>query len=225
LLGVLIGGILVFLHVSPLPILTSVSRIVLPLGVLLGLVLILVQSRYVTRIDLNLELIAKNGWMGVFVSGFVGAWLVAQTVARGASIIPVCDEVLTVISLGMGAGVIIGGFPAIVNLGTPDPETNQRPVLAESTWTHRSGPDPILVEVVEQIADLDGVEPCELEPLGAYIDPDVFSRLQARGGSTWQVLFHTDRYEVRVNSHGTVSVYDVDWAETAAEATTAGELP
>ncbi|HKJ58372.1 MAG TPA: HalOD1 output domain-containing protein [Halobacteriales archaeon] len=223
LLGVLIGGILVVFNLSPDPILTRINNIMLPLAVLLGLILLLLQSKQLKQFNLNLDKIANHGWMGASVSGIIGAWWVAPAITQWSSIIPVCDQVLTVISLGIGAGVIFGGFPMIMHLRTPEEETNQRPVLAESTWTQRSGPDQILVEVVEQIADLEGVDPCELEPLKTYIDPDVFSHLQADGESTWQVLFHTAKYEVRVNSQGTVTVYDIDWMGTAAKQLPNGE--
>ena len=223
LLGVLIGGILVVFNVSPDPIQTNISNIMLPLAVLLGLILLLLQNKQLKQFSLNLDKIANMGWTGAFVSGIIGAWWFASTIAQGSSIIPVCDEVLTVVSLGIGAGVIFGGFPMILHFRTPEEETDQRPVLAESTWTQRSEPDPILAEVVEQIADLEGVDPVELEPLMTYIDPDVFSQLQADGKSTWQVLFHTDKYEVRVNSQGTVTIYDINWMETAAKPTSTGE--
>ena len=219
LLGILIGGILVDFQLSAGPIQTIISNIMLPLAVLLGLIFLVYQERKLKHANLNLNKIANGGWTGAFFSGIIGAWWVASAITHGLSIIPVYHEVVNVVSLGIGAGILVGGFPMLMHLRIPEEETDKRPVLAESTWTRRSEPDPILTEVVEQIADLEGVDPVDLEPLMTYIDPDVFSPLQANRISTWQLLFHTDKYEIRVNSQGTVTIYDINWLEPAADTT------
>lgn len=59
----------------------------------------------------------------------------------------------------------------------------------------------------ETLAEVEGVEPHELEPtLHDHVDRDVFEILTEHDGSPWQLLFYTDEYEVRVGSFGTVTV-------------------
>jgi hypothetical protein len=64
--------------------------------------------------------------------------------------------------------------------------------------------------IVEALAELEGVDPLELEPLNNYINPDVFTQLQMNEDSQWQLLFYADTYEVRVSSLGTVTVYELN---------------
>lgn len=80
--------------------------------------------------------------------------------------------------------------------------------MAESTWTKQAGSYPIVTELVEQLSAITDADPLDGEPLATSINPAVFRELRTGGDSPWQLRFQTARYEVRVNSHGTITVYD-----------------
>lgn len=208
LLGVSIAGVLVYFPLSRGTVLADVSEIALPLGIVAGFLVSASLIRFHEDRERLEKRFAQYGWMGAFVGGIIGAWLAVLQLSQGSPIGQAFDEVLTVLDIGIGAGAFVGMVIATTRPSPPRREDRREHVLAESTWTNRPGPNPIAVEIVEQIADLQEVDPLDMEPLSAHIDLDVFRDIRAGDGSHWQVLFHTDEYEIRVSSHGTVTVYD-----------------
>lgn len=206
-LPILVGLILVatvgYIPLDSGPIRADVLEILVPLAISIGLLVFAVNVRS-DRYDT--ERIVKYGWGGALASATVGGWWVALRLARDVPIGAVGDQVLTVLSFGVGAGVLVGTSRGRHRCRERRPERKR--VLAETTWTNRSDANPILGAIAELLADLEGVEPTELEPLYDYIDPTVFDQLRATEESRWRLLFHTERYEVGVSSRGTVTVYD-----------------
>lgn len=211
-LPILVGLILVptlgYIPLDSGPIRADVLEILVPLAISIGLLVFAVKvgcDRYDAE---RTERIVKYGWGGALASATVGGWWVALHLARDVPIGAVSDQVLTVLSFGVAAGVIAGTSRGRHRCGERRPERKR--VLAETTWTNRSDANPILGAIADLLADLEGVEPTELEPLYDHIDPTVFEQLRATEESRWRLLFHTERYEVGVSSRGTVTVYDGD---------------
>jgi hypothetical protein len=184
---------------------TDLPEVIVPLGISLGIALYsvrLLQSDY--DVD-RIKRIAVYGWTGALVAA-VGLWGLSQELHRQLSVTPLLDEALTFLSVGSGAGVLLGAHIVDESRSVNQPDRDR--VLAEAVWTNEAQPNPILVAVTAQIAELEGVHPLELPPLYEHIDPDTFVRLQAQDGSEWQLLFYTDDYEIRVSGQGTVTIYD-----------------
>lgn len=74
--------------------------------------------------------------------------------------------------------------------------TDRDRLLAETVWTNNGQPNPILTAITTQIAELEGVDPLELEPLYNHIDPKLFIELQTQEDSHWQLLFYRGAYEI-----------------------------
>ena len=82
-------------------------------------------------------------------------------------------------------------------------------LLAETVWTNEPRQEPIVAVVAEQLAETEGVESQEQDPLYEHVDPGVVAKFRTQDDSQWQPPY-TDEYEVRVSSHGTVTIYDTD---------------
>ncbi|WP_232686543.1 HalOD1 output domain-containing protein [Halobacterium zhouii] len=204
---------LAYLPFSYAPGLSDVPSIIVPfvLSLVVGAFTFQLRERgYETT---QIEQIGRFGWLGVVIASVVGGWWALSSVRRGASFVSVSDQLLTVLSVGLGAGVLLGSSTARQERVRPY-EGHDR-VLAEGTWTNYSGPNPVLVAVVEQLSELEGSDPMDVDtPLHDYIDPDVLEKLTARNDSQWQLRFYTDGYQIRVSGQGTVTVYDADsWAD------------
>lgn len=85
-------------------------------------------------------------------------------------------------------------------------------VGAESRTTE---PEQLSMRVVEAVADAEGVDPVELDPLYTTVDPDAIEdvfRPQLTTGSvpdpTAEIRFEYHGYEVRVTATGRVSLAD-----------------
>lgn len=155
----------------------------------------------------QIESIVKAGWIGAFVSASIGAWWVALHLFRGVPIAGLNDQILTLTSCGVAAGVFIEGHNARQRRSRTGADRQR--VLGETTWTGTPGPNPILVTIAKQLGEIDGVDPVEMDsPIYDHVDPDVFARLATHDDSQWQMRFQTDDYEVRVSSYGTVTVYE-----------------
>ncbi|SDR00291.1 hypothetical protein SAMN05216278_3211 [Halopelagius longus] len=103
-------------------------------------------------------------------------------------------------------------------------DADRERVLAETTWTNRTGPDPIVETIVETIAEIEAVDPLEIGPLYDHIDPDIVADLRSQNDSQWQLLFYTDDYEIRVNSQGTVTIYHTDVRDDEPVITAASDV-
>jgi hypothetical protein len=208
LLGVSAAGPLLYFFVSPGTFLTDIPEIGLMLGIVGGFFVVASLIRFHEDRDLLEKQMCEFGWIGAIVGGLIGAGLATYSLAEGYSIISIFEETTIVLQIGIVAGSLAGIVFSTAEAGSAQRGGERDHLLAESTWTNQPEPNPIVVEIVERIAELDGKEPLEMEPLSAHISVDVFEKLRAKGDSTWQVVFHTDKYEIRVNSYGTVTVYD-----------------
>lgn len=198
----------VFVPATPGPNFFEIPEVIVPLGISIGLSLYTVRLQRRTQPPDRPDPLVKYVWAGALTSGAIGAFWMGLHLYYGLPIDVLPDKILTLLSGGLTAGVFLGRS-AGVDRGADRP-TDRARVVAETSWTTRSGSSPILEAIVETLADLEGVDPVDVDPLYDSIDPDVFSGLQAQDDSQWQLLFYVDEYEVRVSSHGTVTVYGLE---------------
>lgn len=203
--GMIAVACVVFIWQSSDPVTVSIPEVVVPLGVSLGLS---VYTHHLKKRDVVSEQaksMVKYGWVGAVGSGAIGGFWLVLHVYFGLPIDILPDKILTVASLGIAAGVLVGRSSAFDHQESPAIDRNH--VLAETSWVNRSGATPIMAAVIEVMAEGKQVDPLELEPLYTHIDPEVLSELQSQTDSPWQFSFYTDEYEIRVSSHGTVTMY------------------
>ena len=220
----------VYFPLDPGSILADVHEILVPLGISVGLVLFTVWLRQGHFDSEEIEKITRYGWIGALVSASIGGWGAVLHLSHGLPFGSVDNEVLTVWSLGVGGGIVLGAhvvrqqrrFPLDRNpILEETPPFDRSRVLEETTWIDRPGPEPIQNAIVDVLAELQGVDPLEMDALYDreadsleadtlydHVNPDVFEELRAQEDSQWQVIFYVDDYEIRVSSQGTVSVYD-----------------
>lgn len=145
-------------------------------------------------------------WLGLAASALAGGWLVAVDLTLGLPVVGIGDHLLTLLSFGSGAGLVVGrhrGAGGDARRGRAGTR-----VLAETTWVWNGDEESITVAVAETLAEVEGVDPTELDfALYEYVDPDVFDRLGNRE-TPWQLSFRVDGREVSVSSYGTVTVFD-----------------
>lgn len=194
-----------FIRSTPGPDLFSVPEVIVPLGISVGLSLYTVRLRRRNRPIERPDPMVRYVWAGALGSAGFGAVWTGLHLYHGLRVDVLPDELLSILSVGIAGGVLLGQSASRDSL--PDRSSDRIRVLAETSWAGRSEPAPILEAVVETLAELEEVDPIEMEPLVDSIDPDVFSDLRTRTDSQWQLRFSVDEYEVRVNSHGTVTVY------------------
>ena len=208
LVTVLATGILVDLIISPRSILAEIPEITFPLGLLLGFLFFASLLRVHNGSEHYKKRVGQFGWAGALIGGSIGGWLAIHQLALGIPFAQFYHEALTALDIGIAGGALIGVFVAATYHDGSQWDADRGRVLAESTWTTRPEPDPILVELVEQIAELEGIDPLEMEPLATQLNPEVFEAIRDGNQGQWQARFYTDKYEIRVNSQGTVTVYD-----------------
>ena len=209
LVGTLAAGVLVDIALSPGTILKDIPEVAFPLGILSGFLLFAFLMRSHSDGHQFRKRVGQFGWIGAIVGGILGIWLATRQLSIGIPFIQAYDEVLTALDIGIATGALVGVSIATTHQHDSQQDDDRERVLVESTWTNRPEPDPILVEIVEQIAELEGIGQLEMEPLYTHINPDVFEDIRDGSTGPWQVLFYTDKYEIRVNSQGTVTVYDI----------------
>lgn len=209
---------LLYIPLSYGSLLADVPEVIVPLGISSALVAFSFRLR---RLDCDVDEIrrvATWSWLGLFAAALVGGWWALVSLTRGSTVVGLSDQILALLSFGIGAGVVAGH-----NGGSrEDAEWHGQAgrVVAETTWVGRNERDTITAAVAESLGEAEGVEPTELEfTLYDHVDPDVFEMLSARGDSPWQLLFHVEAYEVRVASYGTVTVLEPDRSEQRGEAT------
>lgn len=190
---------------NPTPTPNSIPEVIVPLGISLGLGLYTFRLKRRNSPSDRSKPMAKYAWVGALFSSAIGGFWMALHYHYGLPIDVLPDKILTVLSLGIAAGVLVGRSPAFVR--SPSALADRDQVVAETTWTTRSGPTPIASAVVDTLAEADGADPRDLEPLYAHVDPDALAELRSHDGTPWQFTFYTDDYEVRVSSHGAVTVY------------------
>jgi hypothetical protein len=182
------------------------SEAILPMAIAAGLGVFAVRLRRGSYAHDQRRRIARQGWAGAVVAASISGWWVVLHLHTGAPVIGLTDQVLTVVSGGVGAGVL-AGRSAIAGQA-PETGAGRDRVLAETTWANRSEPTPVVAATVELLADLEGVDRVELDPLYTYVDPDLLADLRQQDDSQWRYLFRTDSYEVGVSSSGTVTAYE-----------------
>ena len=191
-----------YLWSNPRPL--SVPQVALPLAVSL------VIGGYAVRLTLRDTLrekvrpMVRYGWMGALFAVALGVGELALYLSSGLPTGLFSDMVLTFLSIGIITGVVTALFStdAPQDPAAPDRE----PVLAETTWTGRSSSSPILSAIVDALAEVEDVESTDLEPIYDHVEPSVFDNLNANRGSTWEFIFNTDDYAIRISSYGTVTV-------------------
>lgn len=187
------------------PVTVSIPEVVIPLGISLGL------SGYVYRLKRRgvasdrAKSMVQYAVVGAALSGAVGGFWLVLHVSFDLPIDIVTNKILTVASVGIGAGVFVGRSSTVGQQRSPATDRNR--VLAETSWVNRSGPAPMLTAITEVMAEGKAVDPLELEPLYTHIDTEILSDLQSQADSPWQFSFYTDEYEIRISSHGTVTMY------------------
>ena len=223
LLALLAAGMLIEVTLNPGPFLADIPEIAFPLGVLSGFLVFayLVRSQGDERFE---NRVGRFGWFGAIVGGVIGIWLLSRPLSFGWQIDQSFDVVKTAVDVGILAGGLVGASTVMFAGTNAVRGDDRRRILSESTWTNRPEPDSIPVEVATQLAELEGSDPLETEPLATYVNPDVFSELRASGGGPWQFRFYTDEYEVRVTSQGTVTVYDGPRDARASDVVTAADI-
>lgn len=201
---------------TPGPIVFEIPEVIIPLGISIGLGLYTVRLQQQNYRSEQLKPMAKYGWVGALVSGAIGAFWMVLHLYYGLPIDVLPDKILTVLSAGIAAGVLVGRSTSL-NRQRTRPIDRVR-VLAETSWANSSGPTPVFDAVVKVLAEIEETDPVELEPLHEHVDPEVFAELRARDAAPWQLVFSIDEYEIRVSSHGTVTVYSVDSLEETVPA-------
>lgn len=201
-------GCLAFVWYTPEPAATTIPEVVIPLGIALGLgIYTVVLKRRGTSTDRSRSMV-RYAWTGAVLSGLIGVGWLALHVYYGLPIDVLPDKILTVLGIGIAAGVFIGETADVTKSNRRRPDRAQ--VIAETSWTNRSGDSPVLGTIVELLADVEEADPFELSPLYEEIDPDVLAELRSQNGSRWQLLFYRNGYEIRVSSQGTVTVSVMD---------------
>lgn len=196
---------LAFVWMNPNPQTNSIPEVIIPLGISLGLGLYTLHLKRRNSPCDQYKPMAKYAWAGALLSSAIGGFWLALHLYYGLPIDVLPDKILTVLSLGIAAGVLVGRSPSLMQPHWLVPDRNR--VLAETTWTTRAGPTPITSAIVEALAESKGVDPLDLEPLYTHVDPKTLSELRSHDDTPWQFTVYTDDYEIRISSHGTVTVY------------------
>ena len=209
---------LAYIPYTPRPIVPDIPAVVIPLAISVGLVVFTLRGRLTADEDGRAEQIVGSAWIGLLVSAGIGGWWLAIHVYTDLPVAGVVDEVLTVVSVGIGSGVVVGNLlhqyhdstrqrEAVMRVQWDEDPSDRRRVLEERLWTGRQSDIPVVEAVVETLADVEGIDPMEVGPLNDYVNPEAFAELRKQDGAPWQLAFYTDRYEIRVSSMGTVTVY------------------
>lgn len=208
--GLLILLSVVFFPLSQRPIHTELLEVSIPIAISLGIALYTVRVLRIECESERMERITLLAWVGALIA-LISILVILQQLREGTAISHLFDEVLTVVSIGSGVGACLGAIVSTEQVAAD--RTGQDHLLTETLWTNESPPNPILTTITTEIAELEGVEPVELDPLYEHVNPAVFTELQERDGSQWQLFACTDDYEIRVSSHGTVTIYSNESCE------------
>jgi hypothetical protein len=145
-------------------------------------------------------------WAGGLTASAVGGWWVALHYSLAMPTVGLPEQILTLISGGIGVGLIIGYSQAETSVAVTDDATTR--ILTQKTWTQHSGDTPILHTIVKTVAEIEERDAVDLEPIYTHIDLAVFQNLRNHEGSPWQVRFYVDCYVIVVSSTGTVASYE-----------------
>lgn len=183
----------------------SVWEVIVPFGLAFGLAIYTRVLKYRNAPSAQSRLMVKYGLVGALFAGAIGSAELAFHLYSGLPIDVFPDKILTFVSIGLVSGVVAGKVSADTRQARREPDRER--VLAETSWTHRPEESPIVAAVADALAEVEGVDPVEIDPIYTHVDPEVFANLQAHDGSPYQITVYTDDYEIRISSHGTVTVY------------------
>lgn len=196
---------LVFIWKNPGSQTESIPEVIIPLGISLGLGLYTLRIRDRDASAHEFQPMAKYAWAGALASCALGGFWFALHVHYGLPIDVLPDKILTIASLGIATGVLIGRSPSLIP--SYSPAFDRSDVLVETAWTGRPGSTPIANAIVDALAQVEEVDTLELDPLYAHVDPEILASIREHDGSPWQFIVYIDAYEVRISSHGTITVY------------------
>ncbi|SFR96334.1 hypothetical protein SAMN05216559_1560 [Halomicrobium zhouii] len=179
---------------------------IVPMAIAAGLGVFAIRLRRGSYAHDQRRRIARHGWVGALVAASISGWWVVLHLHTGVPVTGLTDQILTVVSGGLGAGVL-AGRSAIAGQ-TPETTAGRDRVLAETTWADRSGPTPVVDATIALLAELNGVDRTELDPLYTHVDPELLTDLRQQDDSQWRYLFRTDSYEIGITSSGTVTAYE-----------------
>lgn len=157
---------------------------------------------------------------GVVVASLVGSWWAVVAVNEGLPVVSLGDELFALVNLGFVGGVLGATCRPQSRSRSHSPShsaPHSRPrsdrdrdrCVAEVAWRSADGQDDVTAAVVRAIAAAEHNEPADLGfTLYEFVDPAVLEELANQEGPPWQFRFVVTGYEVRVSSHGTVSVYE-----------------
>jgi len=205
--GVAVAALATLSH-DPRQIITGIPEVIIPLGIATALGLFSLKLHWHGYESTFIKDTVKYSWAGGLIAAAVGGWWIVIHYYFEMPTIGLPEQILTLISGGIGAGVVLGYTQAETASETPPaPDTR---LLTQTTWTNRSGDTPILAAIVDALADIDRTDATELDPLYNHINPDAFTELRQHDSSPWHLHFYTDDYTVEVTSTGTVTIYDPD---------------
>jgi hypothetical protein len=197
-------AVVVYVPYTPGTVLSDLPVVIVPLGVSLALGLFTVQLRQQDLEYDKVQQIVVSGWAGTLISAAVSGWMIALQYYNDLPIELITDYIFIIVSIGLGAGVIVGNN-VIRTQGSDTPArtagvdqrttplTDRERVRVETSWTNYSGSTPILMAVTEALDEVEDRDMVERQPLYDYVDPDIFSRLREED-SQWRFSFYTSSY-------------------------------
>jgi hypothetical protein len=188
-------------------VLSDAAEIAAPLAISVALLCLAGLVRCRAIVTDRLRHIARYASVGAVVAVVASLLLFGAHLVFELSLSGLDNEILTLWSLGIGGGVLAGAAAGRQFRTAREP--SQRSPIEEATWTAHSSDQPILSTIVATLSALDGVSTLDLNPIYDTVDPSLFETLrQSRDDVHWQLTCHTNGYEVRVSSMGTVTVYE-----------------
>jgi hypothetical protein len=74
----------------------------------------------------------------------------------------------------------------------------------------------IIVDLIEALAETDGMEPSELNyKLSDYMDPEVLAKLDSMKDGIWDLTFRVSDHQVRITHDGRIFINGVQYAADA----------
>lgn len=65
----------------------------------------------------------------------------------------------------------------------------------------------VVNEVVDAVADVDGIDPVEIDPIYEYIDPEILEKLAEQDKkSGWKFTFQYSDHQITLTSNGQILV-------------------
>lgn len=201
--GLLAAGALVYVWYHRDAGLLSFPEVLLPfaVGLALGIYAVYLDRGSFDRRSSRATV--RYAWAGAALAGGIGLLELGIHVSIGLPVDAFPELLLTLVSVGVLTGVV-------ASRGGPQqrPGAERDRIVHETTWIETPGEAALLRAIAEALAEVEDVDPAEIDPLYEHIDPETLSRLYDHDGSPWQLTFYPGKYEVRVSSSGTVSIFE-----------------